>query len=180
MNGTIWTRLGIIWALMLGVAAGSVREIVQVSQPLSFHGTDTAMQLGDEPVQAGVMSSPMVLTGAMPEVLIEAVARPLKFASETYPFSENNLFALCGIGLAVDSIDSVHVIRIDARQLKVPEEVDLTPTQIVTLAVKALEKTLADYHKGGPETATYEVTVQAAEGQKKALEKLERRLELGN
>jgi len=73
-------------ALLLFFAAASfcsasVREVVTVYQALSFHGTDTAESLGEEIVQAGVLATPMILSGAMPEVLISAVAEPHKLAS---------------------------------------------------------------------------------------------------
>ena len=80
-------------------AIASTITIVPVFEPISLHGTD-----GDEAIseigaalQASVMSRPMALTGAFPEVLVDAIRSPHLIPTNhpNYKVEEANLLVLC-------------------------------------------------------------------------------------
>jgi len=146
--------------LTLSLASASVREVVTVFQPLSFHGTDTAEPSGEELVQAGIRSLPMVLSGAMPETLVDAVAHTHALSSiGEYPFKENNLIVLSGIRMSGEVEEKKLIVKIDLSNLKIPEEVDLAAREIIVMAKTALRKTLAEYHSGDGSAVSYEVRI---------------------
>ena len=57
-------------------ASATTLEVLRVFQPLSLHGTDIDHEFKGESVQAHIFARPMVLSGAMPENLVLAVATP--------------------------------------------------------------------------------------------------------
>jgi len=123
-----------VFGIATTLCSASVREILTVYQPLSFHGTDTAETFGKEVIQAGVKPTPMVLSGAMPEVLVAAVAHPHRLAFiGNYPFEENNLLALCKIELNAEIEDRELLVSFDVSKVAIPEEVDLSIRTILKM-----------------------------------------------
>lgn len=139
--------------LMLGSACGVTKEVVRVFQPVSYHDTDSATEYGvkGQLVQAAVVDRSIVLSGAFPEDLVKAVSMPLTLPSNnpTYEVPEANLILLCGLALEVNRIeDSVEVI-IDCAALDIPETVELTARQVLTMAIEAIRRTLRVYYQEG-------------------------------
>lgn len=133
-------------ALCCSVSFGITLEVCQVHKALSLHGTDVVAEFKGEQIQAGIYPSPVVLFGAMPEALINAVGAPYRFPpSEQFKLPESNLLVLCGITLSAEHEGEEMVAVFDLSKLSIPEEVDLTAYTIMTLSIEALKRTLIDY-----------------------------------
>lgn len=152
-------------------------EVVAVHQALSFHSTD---QLGDsgilkEPVQADVMVVPMALSGAFPEVLVAAVAKPHQLqAIGNYAEKEANLVVLCGIRLNCEAVPDEDRIQItvDVANLSLPEEVETGPRQTVQLVVAAIQRTFDNWGTVLPEKLKVTVSVTGAKKHQAFLKEL--------
>lgn len=152
--------LAVLIALALPLAATTI-SVVPVFEPLSMHGTDVDEGITDtgEALQATVASRPMALTGAMPEVLIEAIRTPHRFPSNNpnYKVEEVNLLVICNIGISAETREEGLHIVLDVAGLTVPEPVDLTARQVLKLALVAIRKTLEEYQR--PQTTPLKVRV---------------------
>ncbi|HCQ80352.1 MAG TPA: hypothetical protein DIV46_10285, partial [Verrucomicrobiales bacterium] len=72
-------------------ASATTLEVLRVFQPLSLHGTDVDHEFKGEAIQARIFARPMVLSGAMPENLVLAVATPHRMpATFNYDVNECN------------------------------------------------------------------------------------------
>ncbi len=135
--------------------------VVPVFEPLSLHGTDGDEAISDigEALQASVMSRPMALTGAFPEVLMDAIRSPhlIPNNNENYKVQEANLLVLCNIGINGELSEAGLTVTLDVSQLAIPPAVDLTARQILKLAIIAIRKTLEEYQR--PQTQPLEVTL---------------------
>lgn len=142
-------------------ASASTIMIVPIFEPLSLHGTDgdgAATEIG-EALQASVMPRPMALTGAFPEVLVDAIRSPhlIPTNNPNYKVQETNLLVLCNIGINGEIIDNVLTVRLDVAQLAIPPDVDLTTRQILKLSIIAVRKTLEEYQR--PQTQQLAVSI---------------------
>jgi uridylate kinase len=163
--------------LSLG-AGGTTISVVPIFEPLSLHGTDVDGGITDigEALQASVISRPMALTGAFPEVLVAAIRSPHLIPSNNpnYKVMEANLLVLCGVRISAEATEDGLQVGLDVTKLEIPPEVDLTSRQVVKLALVALHKTLdayqADQHQDLEVTVT--VTAEGADADKAALEDL--------
>jgi len=149
-------------SLLLSMAApATTLSVVSVFEPLSMHGTDVDAGITDtgEALQATVESRPMVLTGAMPEVLIESIRTPHRFPSNNpnYKVEEVNLLVICNIGISAEIREDGLRVALDVSGLNVPEPVDLTARQVIKLALVAIRKTLEVYQQ--PQTQPLKVQV---------------------
>ncbi len=139
-------------------------SVVPVHEPLSLHGTDVDDIISDtgEVLQVTVMARPMALTGAFPEVLVEAIRTPhaLPTNNPNYKVAEANLLVLCGIGLDAEMTDEGLQVKIDIADLGIPPEVDITSRQLLKITLVALQRTLEDYH--GSQSEALEVIVSIA------------------
>lgn len=141
-------------------ASASVRELVAVYQPISYHGTDTVTQVGEDFVQAGIMSTPIVVTGAMPEVLVQAVGMPHRMVRVgDYPFEENNLLALCQIKVGAEMEETQLTVVFDLSSLKIPEEVDLSARKVLELGIQAVKRTLKVYYVEAQQKTPYRIQI---------------------
>lgn len=135
--------------------------VVPVFEPLSLHGTDGDEAISDigEALQASVMSRPMALTGAFPEVLMDAIRSPhlIPTNNENYKVQEANLLVLCNIGINGEMNQAGLTVTLDVSQLAIPPAVDLTSRQILKLAIVAIRKTLEEYQR--PQTDPLDVTL---------------------
>ncbi len=145
----------ILLSLVLNLCANAVTtEVVMVYQALSFHGTD---QLGDsgvlkEPIQADVLSVPMALSGAFPEVLVSAVAKPHQMASiGSYAEKEANLVVLNKLRLMALQENGNLSIKIDVSAYEAQEDIEPGPRETLTLLIVALRKTLQQWGSLQPE-----------------------------
>lgn len=152
--------LAVLLALSLPLAATTI-SVVPVFEPLSMHGTDVDEGITDtgEALQATVASRPMALTGALPEILVEAIRSPHKFPTNNpnYKVEEVNLLILCNIGITAETKDDGLHVDLNVATLSVPEGVDLTGRQVLKLALVAIRKTLEEYQK--PQTEPLKVHV---------------------
>ncbi len=140
-----------ILALILvtsGVAFSSTKSVCRVWQPISLHGTDVSSVLGKE---SGVdytvlMSRPVVLSGALPEDLVYAVALKHQLASiGGYAEKEANLIALSKIKLSAQFNDDGLLVTVDVSGAAVPKGVEVSLYNVVKLSIEALKMTLEDY-----------------------------------
>jgi len=133
-----------IWATTIMVAP--------IYEPLSLHDTDGDEAISDtgSALQACVMARPMAMTGAYPEVLVDAIRTSHKIPTNNsnYVVQEANLLMLANIGIrAIKGPESLNVI-LDVTHLSIPEDVDLTSRQILNLTIVAIRKTLEVYQVG--------------------------------
>lgn len=140
-------------------------SVVPIYEPISLHGTDVDDIISDtgEALQATVLARPMALSGAFPEVLVEAIRTPHKLPSNNpnYLVTEANLLVLCKVGLSAEMTEKGLLVNIDVAELSIPLEVDITSRQLLKLALVALQRTLEEYHR--PQNEPLDVIV-AIEG----------------
>ena len=83
------------------LASATTLEVLRVLQPLSLHGTGVAHECKGEAIQAPTFARALVVSGAMPENLVLAVATPHRMpATFNYDVNECNLLALFQIELS--------------------------------------------------------------------------------
>lgn len=127
----------------------STISIIPIHEPLSLHGTDVDDIITDigEALRATVMPRPMALSGAFPEVLVEAIRtpHPVPSNSENYKVLEANLLVLCNVGISAEMTDEGLTVNFDISKLDIPQEVDITSRQLLKLTFVALQKTLEPY-----------------------------------
>lgn len=158
------------------LAMASTISMVPVFEPLSLHGTDVDDAISDigETLQASVMSRPMALTGAFPEVLVDAIRTPhlVPTNNPNYKVQEANLLVLCNIAISGEIQEDVLQVKLNVADLAIPQDVDLTSRQILKLAILALRKTLDEYHRGQTQPLNVEVIIDGADEAKASLRDL--------
>jgi hypothetical protein len=157
-------------------AAASTITIVPIFEPLSLHGTDgdgAASEIG-EALQASVMPRPMALTGAFPEVLVDAIRTPhlIPTNNPNYKVQETNLLVLCNIGINAEIVDNLLTVKLDVAQLAIPADVDLTTRQILKLAIIAVKKTLEDYQHPQTQPLSVAISIEGTDDAKASLRDL--------
>lgn len=129
----------------------STISVVAIHEPISLHGTDVDGMIADtgEALQATVITRPMALTGAFPEVLVESIRTPHKLPTNNpnYKVEEANLLVLCNVDIGAEVTDEGLSVKLDVSQLSIPVEVDLTSRQLLKLSLIALRRTLEEYHR---------------------------------
>lgn len=171
-------------ALLITLAAHATTiTVVPIFEPLSLHGTDGDEVISDsgEALQACVMSRPMAMTGAFPEVLVDAIRSPhlIPTNNPNYKVQETNLLVICNIGISGEMTDGTLTVRLDVSQLNIPTEIDLTSRQILKLAIVALRKTLEEYQKPQSQPLKVSLVIEGAEDGKAGLRDLGTRFEIG-
>ena len=179
------TLLYMCWLWIAGIAAISASTImvVPVFEPLSLHGTDGDEAISDtgEALQACVMSRPMALTGAFPEVLVEAIRTPHKIFTNNpnYKVEETNLLVLANIGISAELTTTALLVRLNVAQLAIPQEVDLTARQILKLAIVAIRKTLEEYQRPQTQPMQVQLLIEGADENKAGLRDLDAAFVIG-
>ncbi len=139
----------------------STITVVPIFEPISLHGTDGDEVISDvgEALRASVVPRAMALTGAFPEVLVDSIKSPHQIPTNNpnYKVAEANLLVLCNVGLTGKMTEDGLLVNLDITQLAIPEDVDLTSRQVLTLALIAVRKTLEDYQR--PQAQPLKVTV---------------------
>lgn len=170
-------------ALSASVMHASTIMVVPVFEPLSLHGTDGDEAISDtgEALQACVMSRPMAMTGAFPEVLVDAIRSPhmIPTNNPNYKVQEANLLVICNIGISGEMTAEGLTVRFDVAQLAIPTEVDLTSRQILKLAIVALRKTLEEYQRPQTQPLAVTLVVEGADEAKAGLRDLGTRFVVG-
>jgi hypothetical protein len=155
-----------LFCALIAAASASTIMVVPIYEPLSLHGTDGDDAISEigEALQATVMARPMALTGAFPEVLVDAIASSHKIPTnnENYEVEEANLLILCGIGISGEMTEGGLLVKIDIESITIPVEVDLTSRQVLKLALVALRKTLEIYQQPQPQVLTVVVEILGA------------------
>lgn len=134
--------------VLSSLAQASTKSVYRVWQPISLHGTDVSSVLGKE---SGVdytvlMSRPVVLSGALPEDLVYAVALKHQLARiGGYDEPEANLIALSKIKLRAQLTDNGLLVTVDVSGAKVPKEVEVSLFDVVKLSVNAIKMTIQNY-----------------------------------
>ena len=150
--------------------------VVPVFEPLSLHGTDGDEAISDtgEALQACVMSRPMAMTGAFPEVLVDAIRSPhlIPTNNPNYKVQETNLLVLANVGISGEMTTEGLIVRLDVAQLAIPPEVDLTSRQILKLAIVALRKTLEEYQRPQTQPLAVTLVIEGADETKASLREL--------
>ncbi len=171
-----WMTVLVAAWLCVMPAAGTTIRVVPVFEPLSLHGTDGDEAISDtgEALQACVMSRPMAMTGAFPEVLVDAIRSPHRIPTNNpnYQVREANLLVICGIGISGEMTEEGLVVRLDAAKLSIPPEVDLTARQILKLAIVAVRKTLDEYQKPQTQRLNVSLVIEGADENKSNLQDL--------
>lgn len=165
----------------VGLASATTLEVLKVYQPLSLHGTDVDSKFEGEALQAQIFSRPMVLSGAMPENLVAAIATPHRMPSTfNYEIQECNLLALFQVGLngAVEDGGSLHV-AFDLEKMKAPEGVEVPIRTVLKLAIKALKQTLQDYHHPENKPMKVRVTIEGTTERNASLRDLAAKFAIG-
>jgi hypothetical protein len=159
--------------LVCSPAIGTTIMVVPVFEPLSLHGTDGDEAISDtgEALQACVMSRPMAMTGATPEVLVEAIRSPhlIPTNNPNYKVQEANLLVLANIGIDAEMTTAGLTVTLNVVQLAIPPEVDLTSRQILKLAIVALRKTLEEYQRPQAQALAVSLVIEGAEGDRAGL-----------
>lgn len=146
----------------LGITARATSiMVVPIFEPLSLQGTDGDEAISEigEALQASVMPRPMALSGAFPEVLVDAIRSPhlIPTNNPNYKVQETNLLVLCNVGISGEMEHNILTVKLNVSQLAIPPEVDLTTRQILKLAIVALRKTLDEYQR--PQTQPLSVAL---------------------
>ena len=141
--------------------------VVPIFEPLSLHGTDGDEAISDtgEALQACVMSRPMAMTGAFPEVLVDAIRSPhlIPTNNPNYKVQETNLLVLANIGISGEMTPEGLTVRLDVAQLAIPPDVDLTSRQILKLTIVAIRKTLEVYQAPQEDPLAVTLVIEGAD-----------------
>jgi len=156
----------LIFSMFVVAASASTIMVVPIYEPLSLHGTDGDDAISEigEALQATVMARPMALTGAFPEVLVDAIASSHKIPTnnENYEIEETNLLILCEVGISGEMTEAGLLVRIDIERITIPPAVDLTSRQLLKLALVALRRTLEVYQQPQPQPLPVTVEIEGA------------------
>lgn len=144
-------RLSAILFILHLPALATTLSVVPVFEPISLHATDVDDEVSKsgKTLQAAVLSRPMVISGALPETIVEAVRTPHRMPTNdpNYTVEEVNLLELCRIGIAAEVIEGKLEVALNVSKVSIPEELELTIRQILELAFKAVRSTLEVYQK---------------------------------
>ena len=147
--------------LLAATALATSIMVVPIFEPISLQGTDGDEAISEigEALQASVMCRPMALSGASPEVLVDAIRSPhlIPTNNPNYKVQETNLLVLCNVGISGEMVDNLLTVKLNVAELAIPAEVDLTTRQILKLAIVALRKTLDEYQR--PQTQPLSVVL---------------------
>ena len=175
----------ILLALLLfnASAVASTIMVVPIFEPLSLHGTDGDEAISEigEALQVSVMPRPMALTGAFPEVLVDAIRSPhlIPTNNPNYKVQETNLLVLCDVGISGEMSEGVLTVKLDVAQLAIPVDVDLTSRQILKLAIVALRKTLDEYQRPQAQPLPVKLLIEGTDEAKASLRDLSTKFVIG-
>lgn len=189
LSGWIWQSchmkffLAVVVALMAWTPLmAKTISVVTVFEPISMHGTDggEALSGSDEVFQATVIRRSMVLSGAFPESLIEAIKTPHKLPTNDpeYVVDEVNLLMLCRIGIEAEMRDEGLLVTFDLSKASIPDEVDATLRQVMRLAIFAVRQTLELYQAPQPDALAVVLRLRGLNEATESLKDLEMSFEI--
>lgn len=170
-------KMLLLWLALMGLTHATVIDVVSIYQPLSLHGSDVDDEVDDmgESLQAAILSRPMALTGAFPEVLVEAIAMPHRLPTNNpnYVIQEVNLVVLCGLKLSTELLEKRELhLEINIANLQIPQDVDLTARQVIKLVSASIRKTLTEYNAGQKEELKVQLRIVGTNEQNLSLQDL--------
>ena len=164
-------------------AHASTIMVVPVYEPLCLYGTDGDEAISEigEALQASVMARPMALTGAFPEVLVDAIRSPhlIPTNNPNYKVQEANLLVLCNVGISGEVTDNILTVKLNVAELAIPLDVDLTTRQILKLAIIALRKTLEEYQRPQSQPLSVVLIIDGTDEAKASLRDLDSKFVIG-
>ena len=106
---------------------------------------------------------------------------PHKIASNSpaYSLPEANLFKLCKVTLTAEIKGEKLLVRLDLKEMTIPEDIDLTARQILRLSINAIRRTLKDYFKDAGSTMEVSVGIIGTKEGNESLKDLAVRYALG-
>lgn len=144
--------IGVLVLILPGFLSAE-NVLMQVYQPTSLLGTE----LDGDPLGTGknlaatIVSRPILVGGAFPESVVEAVALPHRIAGSGKDFpQESNLIVLVGGRLEArhrQGDRNEHVIIADFSKAEVPDNLGLTLLEVMKVTALCLQKTLGDRHE---------------------------------
>lgn len=171
--------LSLLW---LAPASATTISLMTVFEPISIHGTDGGESLTDsgEVFQATVIHRAMVLSGAFPETLVEAIKTPHRLPANdpNYQVDEVNLLILCRIGLAAEMTEDGLAITFHMGDARIPDEVDATLRQVTRLSILAVRKTLEIYQAPQPDPLRVVIRLAGLDESTESLRDLEQPFEI--
>lgn len=149
-----------LFLALVTLAGATTLEVLRVYQPLSLHGTDVDHEFEGQAIPAQVFARPMVLSGAMPENLIAAIAIPHQMPSTfNFEVKECNLLVLFNVGVTGIMEDRGDLtVTFDLSKLKIPKDVELPIRTVLKLSIDALKQTLREYQH--PENEAMKVRIK--------------------
>lgn len=158
----------------MSLASATTLEVLRVFQPLSLHGTDVGEEFQGEVIQARIFSRPMVLSGAMPEDLVSAIAAPHQMpATLNYEVKECNLLALYQVSVSGVMSDGGELkVSFDLSKMKAPEDVELSIRTVLKLSIQALKQTLTDYQHPENQPLKVELAIEGTGEKNRSLRDL--------
>lgn len=167
----------LIFLLLATNALATTISVVPIHEPLSLHGTDVDDIISDtgEALQATVLSRPMALTGAFPEVLVDAIRSPHPIPSNNpnYKVTEANLLVLCNVAIVAESTQDGLLVTLDVRDLEIPVEVDITSRQLLKITLVAIQRTLENYNSPQSEPLNVMVAITGTTEKNETLKDLQ-------
>ncbi|MFC5049466.1 hypothetical protein ACFPK9_02365 [Rubritalea spongiae] len=136
--------LFILLSLSISLLA-STKSVYQIWQPLSLKGTDVYGVVGVESNQPGVviMPRPVVLSGAIPEDLVTAIALDYPLASSAKNYSEPhvNLLAISNVSLRALLEDEGLLIQFDVSKAQSEKDLGVDLETVISMGIEAVRKT---------------------------------------
>ena len=113
--------------------------------------------------------------------MVKAVGDPCKIASNSpaYTIEEANLLLICKIGLSVEMLEDRLLVRLDISKLAMPEEVDLTARQVLTMSIKSIRRTLEAYFAHSDQNIPWEVRITGTKESNASLKNLSAKYTVG-
>jgi hypothetical protein len=160
---------------LVGSSPATTLEVLSVYQPLSLHGTDIDHEFEGEAIQAQIFSTPFVLSGAMPENLVAAIAKPHRLPGPVnYDIKESNLLVLYQVGLEAHfSEQDILIVTFDLSKMSAPDKVELPIRTVLRLSIAALKKSLSEYHHAENEDLKVRVEITGTNEKNQTLKDLD-------
>lgn len=164
----------------MSLSFGITHEVHQIRQAHSLHGTDIGEDFNGEVIQARVSQFPVVVVGALPESLIDAVAAPHRLLGpDSYKVPEVNLLVLCGIDLISEMTADSFTVIFDLSKLKIPEEVEISVRTVLELSIKAVRETLNTFCEESQSVQVVNIKITGTNPKNATLKNLAAEFQLG-
>ncbi len=178
--------IGLICAFAVLPLGATTLQVFSIWNAVTLYGTDSDYQPQgfEEAVQARVMSRPMVLQGAFPEVLIDGISAPVKLpvlpSGASFGMKESNLVILCKVALSAEYKNESLRVTINIEKMEIPQKLQLSEKQLVMLVMESVEKTLRENIVDQPVPMKVAVRVIGTDEENVVLGRLEKNFAIGS